>query len=223
MKIHWLQHVPFEGLGCIEEWAREKSAELNCTRLFKNEALPTLSDFDWLIVMGGPMGIYDHAEFPWLIEEKALIRKAIDANKTVLGICLGAQMMADVLGAKVYPGPCKEIGWFPIKRRENAPEIVPETLTVFHWHGDTFEIPEGAIPLAVSEPGINQGFVYNGNAVALQFHMETTAESMKALISNCRHELISAPYIQSAEQMVAGSGHIETVNAAMNLLLNSLL
>jgi len=222
MKIHWLQHVSFEGLGYIEEWAQIQRAELTCTRLYAGEKLPDLGTFDWLIVMGGPMGIYDHDEYPWLLAEKAFIKQAINANKTVIGICLGAQLMAAVLDAKVHPGPQKEIGWFPIQRLEGAPELIPEELTVFHWHGDTFEIPIGAVPLAASAHCINQGFVYQQKAVALQFHMEITPESMEALIKNCADELENIPYIQTADQMRAGLPIIGKVNRAMKKLLDAL-
>jgi GMP synthase (glutamine-hydrolysing) len=213
MKLHWLQHVPFEGLGYIENWAKMRGAELSCTRLFLDEELPDRI---------GPMGIHDHGEYPWLAAEKEFIGRAIKANKTVLGICLGAQLMADVLGAQVYPGPQKEIGWFPVRRSERAPALIPEELTVFHWHGDTFDIPAGTVKLATSNPGINQGFVYNDRAVGLQFHMETTSESMEALIENCADELVEAPYIQSAARMRAAQSNIEKVNAAMMHLLDKL-
>jgi GMP synthase (glutamine-hydrolysing) len=223
MKLHWLQHVPFEGLGYIETWAKKRGAEISCTRLYAGEKLPDPGSFDWLIVMGGPMGIFDYEDHPWLADEKEFIEQSIDNEKTVVGICLGAQLMADVLGAKVYPGPEKEIGWFPIQRSEGVPPLIPEELTVFHWHGDTFEIPEGAVQLATSKPGINQGFVYNGKAVGLQFHMETTPASMESIIEHCGHELIDAPYIQSAETMRAGLPTIGSVNLVMKTLLDSLL
>ncbi len=224
MKLHWLQHVPFEGLGYIEDWAEEQGFRISCTRLYEEEAeFPDVDDFDWLIVMGGPMGIFDYNDYPWLTDEKEFIETALDEEKTVIGICLGAQLMADVLGARVYPGPAKEIGWFPVTRLPGAPALIPETLTVFHWHGDTFDIPDGAVPLAVSEPGINQGFVYNDTAVALQFHMETTEDSMEALIQECGGELTDAPYIQSAQEMKAGLSNAPAVNTAMKNLLNALL
>ena len=223
MKLHWLQHVPFEGLGIIEKWAEVNGFEISCTRLFAGEKLPEIGSFDWLVVMGGPMGIYDYDEHPWLVAEKQFIKAAIDADKTVLGICLGAQLMADVLGAKVYAGSQKEIGWFPIQCLETAPKMLPESLTVFHWHGDTFEIPKGAIRLASSEACANQGFIYNHRAIGLQFHMETTSGSMDALIENCGDELIDAPYIQTAEQMRAGIPNLVKINMAMKQLLNSLL
>lgn len=222
MRLHWLQHVPFEGLGCIEDWAEAREFEITCTRFHKNEPLPEVDALDWLVVMGGPMGIFDYEDYPWLTDEKEFIERAINKEKTVLGICLGAQLMADVLGAKVYPGPEKEIGWFPIKRCENAPPLIPDELTVFHWHGDTFEIPQGATALATSNPGMNQGFIYNDKAVALQFHMETTIESMNALIAQCSDEIIVAPFIQSEDDLQSGISNIGTVNVAMKNLLNTL-
>ena len=103
MRLHWLQHVPFEGLGCIEPWAAAKAFDISCTRLFADEPLPAIGTFDWLVIMGGPMGIYDLDEHPWLAAEKKFIKSSIDAGKTVLGICLGAQLIADVLGAKGIP------------------------------------------------------------------------------------------------------------------------
>ncbi len=248
MKLHWLQHVPFEGLGIIEDWASAQGAELACTRLFADEPLPALKAFDGLIVMGGPMGIHDHNKFPWLPAEKQFIKAAIDASKTVLGICLGAQLIADALGARVYPGPQKEIGWFPIRRVDGAsssvqekqrvlsqptgarssiyiqsPKLLPPELTAFHWHGDTFDLPAGSTPLASSEACKNQGFIHNNRVVGLQFHMETTPESMDALIENGRGELIDgAPCPPPAEQLRAGLSNLEHLHAAMRHVLETL-
>lgn len=102
MRIHYLQHVPFEDLANIEVWAGEKGHEVSVTRLYMDETLPALDRFDWLIVMGGPMNIYEEVEYPWLIKEKEFIRNAINAGKFVMGICLGAQLIADVLGEKLF-------------------------------------------------------------------------------------------------------------------------
>ena len=240
MKLHYLQHVSFEGLGMIEDWAIAQGAEISASQLFNGDPLPNLGSFDWLVIMGGPMGIHDHAEHPWLIAEKEFIRAAIGDGKTVLGICLGAQLIADVLGAKVYPGPQKEIGWFPIRRASGAPDLIPEELTVFHWHGDTFDIPAGAIHLASSAACKNQGFIYGDRVVAFQFHMETTKVSMEALIAHCSNELAnvdaassrvaharpshsnaagSRVYIQTAEEMRAGLPNLKKINAVMDRLL----
>ena len=140
----------------------------------------------------------------------------------MVGICLGAQLMADALNARVYPGPQKEIGWFPITRTDHAPMLLPEQMTVFHWHGDTFEIPDGATRIASSSACENQGFIYKNHVVALQFHMETTLDGMESLISNCGHELVDLPYVQSAEAIRAGADNIHTMHRAMERLLDSL-
>ncbi len=222
MKLHYLQHVPFEGLGYIEEWARSRNIEISCTRLFDNETLPDTDCFDWLVVMGGPMGIHDHDEHPWLAEEKRCIKEAIEAGKTIVGICLGAQLIADVLGAKVYPGPHKEIGWYPIRRTSDAPEWFPGEITVFHWHGDTFDLPEDAIHLASSDACKNQGFLYRGRVLALQFHMESTHQSVEDLVENCADELTVGPYIQSAMQIQSAFDNITHINAALSQILDEL-
>ena len=106
MKIHYFQHVPFEGLGNIEDWIKSKGHTLSSTHFFKNDTLPQLSEIDWLIVMGGPMNVYEENLYPWLAAEKKFIAKAINEGLRVLGICLGAQLIAAALGAKVYPNTC---------------------------------------------------------------------------------------------------------------------
>ena len=222
MNIHYLQHVPFEGLGYIETWATNLGHAITCTRLFENEQPPQLDTIDALIIMGGPMGIYDHAEHPWLIEEKEFIRRAINAQIPTLGICLGAQLIADVLGAKVYPGPQQEIGWFPILKSAKAPDWFPSEFTGFHWHNDTFELPEKAIHLASSEACKNQGFIYRNHVIALQFHLETTEQSLSALIENCGNDLVEAPFTQTTEQMNAGIKNIPAINTLIQTLLNRL-
>lgn len=152
MRVHYVQHVPFEGLGAIEPWIRARGFTLCATRLFAGDVLPPLADFDWLIVMGGPMGVADEARYPWLAQEKRMIREAVDANKTVLGICLGAQLIAHALDAEVTQNRYKEIGWFVVERCEEArhsalTQRLPSRLLAFHWHGDAFALPAGAIPL----------------------------------------------------------------------------
>jgi len=118
MNLHYLQHVSFEGLGTIQSWADRNAHSVSVTRFYENEHLPSPECVDMLVIMGGPMGIYDYTEYPWLHEEKEFIRQAIAAGKPVLGVCLGAQLIADVCGARVFPGKQKEIGWFPLKRSD---------------------------------------------------------------------------------------------------------
>jgi len=208
MRLHIFQHVPFEGLGSIQSWADRSKLATHVTRFYQNEPLPPLSEVTHLIIMGGPMGVYDHQRFPWLAEEKRFIRDVIDAGRTVLGICLGAQLMADALGARVYKNPAPEIGWFPIHKSREAQSdatagFLPSSLEVFHWHGDTFDMPRGARCLAHSKACRHQGFYLNRRMVGLQFHLETTPESLHALIENCSDEIVDGPFIQSATTMRA--------------------
>ena len=178
MKLHYFQHEPFEGLGMIADWAAKQGHVLSCTPFFDPGArLPKLDEYDALVVMGGSMGVYDEDRFPWLAAEKAHIRAAIDAGKRVLGICLGAQLIAACLGAKVAPHTHKEIGWFPVAMTD-AGVVHPllagfnSAMTVFHWHGDRFEIPAGAQHLMSSAACDNQAFIYGEHVLALQFHLE---------------------------------------------------
>lgn len=224
LRIHYLQHVPFEGLGCIADWLSAKEHSLSATKFFEKNQLPELSDFDWLIVMGGPMGVYDEEKYDWLSDEKKFIRQAIDAGKTVLGICLGAQLIASALGARVYPNREKEIGWFPIFPASEDQLLSESTdpFPVFHWHGDTFDLPSGALRLASSETCFNQAFIYKHKVVGLQFHLEVIEESLHQMIAFCGNELVNGRYIQSAEMMLNNALFIGELNSRMFRLLDVL-
>ncbi|ANX04104.1 type 1 glutamine amidotransferase [Immundisolibacter cernigliae] len=227
LRIHWLQHVAFEGLGYIEPWALRHRHALSCTRLHAGEALPTPDAFDWLIVMGGPMGVYEADRHPFIAAEIALIGAAIAAGKRVLGICLGAQLMAAALGARVYPSGQKEIGWFQI---EPAPEstgspfgdALTGPLTVFHWHGDTFDLPAGAVRLAHSRICTQQGFGYGARALALQFHPEMDPAGVAALANEFGPRLRPAASVHSADQMLAGQAHCAAARRLLDTWLDRL-
>lgn len=207
MKIHSLHHAPFEGLGCIKDWIDSKKFSLSSTLLYETDDLPSAENIDWLIVMGGPMGVYDEDKFPWLKKEKLLIKNAVEKGKIVLGICLGSQLIAEVLGAKVYKNKFKEIGWFPVSFTEEARNnfffnSFPQELTVFHWHGDTYDLPSGAMHVAQSEGCKNQGFVLNDKVIALQFHLEVTSESLNEMIIGGEDELVKDTYVQTPEEIL---------------------
>ncbi len=219
MKIHWIQHVPFEGLGCIEPWLKEQKYKVTCTRLWAGDIFPDIGKVDGLIVMGGPMGVYDEAIHPWLAAEKAFIKEIIAQDKPVLGICLGAQLIAEVLGAKVSKNQQKEIGFFPLT---GDGAIFSKSFTAFHWHGDTFGIPDGAVHLASSAATANQAFIYKDNVLALQFHLETTEESLLSLYENAQDEIADAPFIQTLEEMHLHFPMLGSANALMNDLLKRL-
>jgi len=227
VKIHHLQHVPFEGLGSMEAVLKEKGHQLSSTHLYADQTLPSCDDFDWLIVMGGPMGVYDEEAYPWLKAEKKFIHDAMDSGKIVLGICLGAQLIADVLGAMVYKNADREIGWFDIKRSAEADgtilsKAIPEQVEVFHWHGDTFDIPEGAVLLAQSEACRNQGFIMADRVLGFQFHLETTLESAGSLIDNCADELDGSSYVQSKNEILSDPQRFLNINQVMFSVLEAL-
>lgn len=199
MKVHVLQHVAFEGIGSMEAWLLERGATISYTRFFEEWTLPDTEDLDLIIAMGGPMSVNDEAELSWLIAEKQFVREAIQWGVPVLGICLGAQLIASALGARVYAGPEKEIGWFEIEATPSGAEVFrfPPKATVFHWHGETFDLPQGAVQLAKSSLCANQAFQVGRNVIGLQFHLETTPQSAEAIITHCGHELIEAAHVQS--------------------------
>lgn len=227
LRIHYFMHAHFEGPGSIEEWCNRHGHLLTATKFYQNEELPGLADIDWLIIMGGPMTVTDEEKFNWLAAEKQFIDKAIQAGKTIIGICLGAQLLADVLGAKVYQNAHKEIGWFPIEFTPRAIQSglfsnAGEKPTVFHWHGDTFDLPENAIHLAQSEACKNQAFLYKEKILALQFHLEMTEQSMGKMIENCRLELVNAKYIQSENAILENSRLVENNRKMLFAILDKL-
>jgi GMP synthase (glutamine-hydrolysing) len=227
MHLHYFQHVPFEGIARIGDWARSRGFSVTGTRLYAGDPIPPIETLDWLIVMGGPMGAGDDDRYPWLADEKRAIDQAIQQGKVVLGICLGAQLIASVLGARVFPNPHKEIGWFPIELTTEGQQsplfgFLPKQFSVFHWHGDTFDLPRGAVHLASSAACQNQAFVWEHRVVGLQFHLEVTEEGIQALMHHCADELVTAPFIQRPEEMTHRPHDVAFVNGAMNELLHRL-
>lgn len=227
MRIHYFQHVPFEGLGSIEKWIASKGYVRTATRFYADDTLPDVEKLDWLIVMGGPMSTYNANDCPWLKKEERFIEKAIVAGKTILGICLGAQLIAEVLGARVYPNSYKEIGWFPVtltQEGKSSPlfDSFPKALTVFHWHGDTFDLPQEAVRVAESEACLNQAFVYADRVVGLQFHLDFTKHSVEQLLLECGADLEKGPYVQGPEEMLAPKAPFGKVNEKMEELLDRL-
>jgi GMP synthase-like glutamine amidotransferase len=228
MRIHCLKHVPFEGPAGIADWAARKGHEISVTPLFEHTELPDREDFEWLVLMGGPMGVRDEQDYAWMETEKAFLREAIGAGKTVVGVCLGAQLIADALDARVYRNAHTEIGWLPIELTEQGRMSGPFTflrqrIEVFQWHGDTFELPDGAVHLARSEGCEHQAFLYDGRVLGLQFHLESTPASVADLVSNCADEITPGRYVQDAERMLAATqADYVRINRALSGILDRL-
>lgn len=228
MRIHALQHVAFEGLGSIGQWIRAQGHHLTLTRLYAGDPLPHLEDFDRLIIMGGPMNIYEDELYPWLTGEKVLISNVIDAGKSAVGICLGAQLLADALGSPVFAGPEKEIGWLPITVTEAGKKTallsgLPDQAIVFHWHGDTFNLPQGAVHLAASAGCCQQAFLYENRILGLQCHLESTPETVREILVHCHNELVPGRYIQTAAEIAgAPPERYLHINSLMATLLTRL-
>jgi GMP synthase (glutamine-hydrolysing) len=228
MIVYYFQHVPFEGPGYIDHWARQAGISLKQVALYADDPIPEIGDCQAVIVMGGPMGANDELMFPWLAREKRFIAAAIEQGKVVIGICLGAQLIASVLGARVYANDQKEIGWFPVRKTASADStplgrLLPDEVAAFHWHGDTFDLPSGAVHLASSAACRHQAFIFQDRVLGLQFHLESTPESINGLFENCCHELVDAPYVQSRDQICQGNRYLAASNALMAKVLDHIL
>jgi GMP synthase-like glutamine amidotransferase len=221
VKVHYLQHVPYERVGWIQDWAESRGHQIAGTLMYEAPsgagALPDPGDVDLLVIMGGPMNIYEHDKHPWLPVEKAFIRACVDAGKRVLGICLGGQLVADVLGGAVTRAPFEEIGWLPVRltgagRQLGAFAHFPDTFVTLQWHGDTFSIPPGAVHAAFSEATPNQAFTFDGQRViGLQFHLEETRETLGELVQVARNKgdvcatpgSAAHPYVSPLDDLLA--------------------
>lgn len=196
-----LEHAPYEDPVNILHWLDERRISHHAVRLFEGDPLPDPTAVDLLIIMGGPMNIYEEDVYPWLCEEKIFIKKIIDMKKPVLGICLGGQLISSVLGGAVTRLVIPEYGWYTLQNEvrvssimkdldiKTGTEIFPETITVFQWHQDTFQIPPGAIHLYSSETCNNQAFMYNFHVVGLQFHPEMDDRAIRCFLTDARPEL----------------------------------
>jgi GMP synthase-like glutamine amidotransferase len=223
MNIVVLQHEPFEGPALIADWADERGHELSIRHVYGGDALPDLDFVDWIVVMGGAMSVNDEDSLPWLVAEKALVRRAVEEGKRVLGVCLGAQMIASALGAHVYPNEEREIGWWPLQVLADGRKLLPsEEPTVLHWHGETFDLPPHSALLASTGACANQAFAIGGRVVGLQFHLECTPYVVHDFVRECAGELeAGGRWVQEREQVLAGD-YFESNRALLWSLLDAM-
>ena len=221
LSVQALRHVGFEDLGSFETPLR--AAGYNIEYVDVAERDPALLDPlgpDLLVVLGGPIGVYDDAAYPVVTAERALLEARLKADRPTLGICLGAQLMAAALGSRVYPGPGKEIGWSALALTEagkSHPISALEGVPVLHWHGDTFDLPEGCERLASTPICRNQAFMRGRNVLGLQFHSEAVAARFEHWLLGHASELATSridPVALRGDALRYGAG-LESASAAM--------
>ncbi len=233
LRIHYLQHVPYEGIGCIDYWVQAKGHVLTSTKMYETPIVfPSTESFDWLIVLGGPLSVNDILHFPWLMDEKKFIEAAIKKNKVVIGFCLGAQLIANALNTPVKPNEQKEIGWFEVRLNDAAKQhdlfshdlfsLFPESFTTFHWHGETFDLPKNATLLMSSTACPNQAFIYGKKTIGIQFHPEITQLGLKEMIQNMRDDLTGGEFVQTEEAINSQIELLTENQERMRLWLNKL-
>jgi len=225
MKFLVLQHVPFEGPAAIKTWADKNNHQLLHHYCPEQTLYPHAKNFDAIIAMGGPMSVND--PFPWLQAELEFIEKSIQNKKYMLGICLGAQLIAKTLGAQVQKHHQREIGWFNVKKtavEDNwVHEILPDDFTPLHWHGDSFDIPANAIHLYQSLACKNQAFLYNDHVLGLQFHLEFDTNTATRVAQACVNELQEGGrYVQSDTHITENCSAFSQANTLMFKLLNAI-
>ncbi len=223
MRIHCLLNAENPGTY-FPTWATSHGHSWECSLVPDAGVFPPASAIDCLVVLGGPMSAWEEEKHPWLSAEKRYIEEFLGVGKPVLGICLGAQILAEIMGAKVYRGPHLEIGWFPIEFAPEArdtwlEEILPDRFETFLWHGDTFDLPDGGVRIARSTAYENQGFVWN-QVMALQFHLEVRPEWVRMLVERDADQLIASTYVQSMKTVLSKP---ESLYRQNNMLIANLL
>lgn len=226
-RIHCFQHVPFETPAHIADWAAEHHYPVAVTHVYEGAPPPAPADYDWLVIMGGPMSVFDEATLPWMTAEMGAIEGAMAAGKTVVGVCLGAQLIAHVLGARVHASDMKEIGWFNVMltaagERHALTEDLPESFTPFHWHSETFDLPAGAVHLARSEACSHQMFAHGSNVLGIQFHLEMTPDVISALADHGAAELVEAQYVQTRDEILAENTNLQAGYDILDSILSRL-
>jgi GMP synthase (glutamine-hydrolysing) len=224
MKIHFIQHVPFEDPAFILDWAAKNKFPVSFGRAYVNDPYPDYNEFDLLLIMGGPMSVNDEHLLPWLKTEKVFVKNAIERKKVVIGICLGAQLIASIFKATIKKNPVKEIGWFPVTFNDTVCSTLDlpfngEMMT-FHWHGETFDLPDGALLLASSEACHNQAFSIGNSVFGFQFHMEATPFSVERLITHCENELDGSAFVNDKEMISSLLHYTNNTNSVLETFMD---
>jgi len=229
MRLHLIEHDPFDlSHTNITIWADNNGYSIAHTYLCNDEALPAIEDFDWLFIMGGSPHAWEEDAYPWLLAEKKFIAESLDGGKIILGICFGAQLLAEALGGEVFVNPHKEIGWYdvtltPEGQRSYLFQNVPEQFITFHWHADHFSLPAGCTQLAHSEATANQAYISHERPVAgIQFHPEYTLAMIKYFAQESGDEWQKGPYVAGKEKVLAQTDRIPETYGLMATILDNM-
>ena len=229
MRIHLIEHdaEDFSHTN-ISLWAAAKGYPLGQTYVCSNEKLPHLDSFDWLMVMGGSQHAWDEQNNPWLRREKAFVAEALAGGKPLLGICLGAQLLAEALGGRIFTNPYREIGWHEVSlnadgRKSFLFQHIPASFTTFHWHGDHFSLPPDCTGLAASAATAHQAFICRDRPVAgLQFHPEYTREMVAYYAREHSRDWTPDVFVGGKDQILAQTAEMPDTYWLMEILLNNM-
>jgi GMP synthase-like glutamine amidotransferase len=229
MRLHLLHHDPVDfSRTNISRWAEKKGYSLAHTYLCNNEALPAMEDFDWLIIMGGSQHAWEEDVHPWLPAEKKFIARVLEGNKIMLGLCFGAQLLAETLGAEVFVNSYNEIGWYEVTLTPEGQQSylfqnVPEQFTTFHWHADHFSLPHGCTRLAYSEATENQAYISQKRPIAgIQFHPEYPLETVKYFLREFGDEMLMGPYVAGKQKILSQTDQTPETYALMAAILDNM-
>jgi len=229
MRLHFLEHDPIDfSRTNITAWAGTRGYQVDRTYLCNEEKLPCGDDFDWLMVMGGSQHAWEEDRYPWLRAEKRFIANTVREGKIVIGICFGAQLLAEVLGARVFHSKHAEIGWYEVSLTAEGKEAflfrnIQENFKTFHWHSDHFSLPPGCTRLAFSEPTLNQAFICTERpVVGMQFHPEYTTELVASFACDVGDEWVKGPFVADKETVLKQTQKIPDTYGLMATLLDNI-
>jgi len=228
MRLLLLQHDPLDGPGALTDWAAEHGYSVAICLICQGEPLPPLESFDLLVSLGGPMGAYEEEKHPWLAAEKEYLRQALTAGKKILGLCLGAQLLADALGGKAFRHTCKEFGWQPIEPLTAGLTWFggSSVFQAFQWHGDTYSLPPGAVQLARNEAAEQQAFLIEapggGKVLGLQFHLEWTEQMAREALAEPGVAPPPSPSVQTPEEILSDLSLFDTARSRFFELMDRL-
>jgi len=228
MHIHYFQHDHFEDLGFIGDWALKNNFTTSVTRFDLKQEFPSHNEYDWLVILGGKMGVYETDQYAWITPEIEFIKEAIHLGKIVIGICLGSQMVANALGAKVYKNTEPEMGFFPVtfntdSSKDSIFKHFPVELSVMHMHFDIFDLPTGAICMSSSEVTPCQAFRFGENVFSLQFHFEVTEANAANFIQEITPEIVTGRLVQQPPKMLQNIGFCKSNNQVFAKMLDEII